>query len=331
MSLNRPTVLWPGPARLTLVLLAVIPAAMAYPWPTPRDRWVLGVAVVVVIVLLGWWRGLHFTTMLRRRAAMLRGNRANGSVSEPAGRATAVLRIAPGDGGEDLLPLSVIAGYLDRYGIHADSIQITSRDDAGAKRRQTWIGVSLSAADNLAALQARSSSIPLQETAQVTARRLVDHLREAGWAAAVVPAESVPAPVRGAARETWRAVLDGDDYLAAYRITVDAALPDTLRQVWTQPADETWTTVQFAGTAAEPTVAAACVFRTGDRPHGASPLPGLTPQRGIHRAVLQAIDPACGNRLDGHTAVSPDAVRALRWPSGRRGRKPAAKGRHAVT
>ena len=61
-----------GTGRITLALLAVVPAVMAYPWRSPRDQWVLGIAVAVVIVLFGWWRGLHFTTILRRRLAMMR-------------------------------------------------------------------------------------------------------------------------------------------------------------------------------------------------------------------------------------------------------------------
>ncbi len=66
------TVPWPGSGRLTLALLAVVPAVMAYPWRSPRDQWVLGIAVAVVILLFGWWGGLHFTTILRRRLAMMR-------------------------------------------------------------------------------------------------------------------------------------------------------------------------------------------------------------------------------------------------------------------
>lgn len=55
----------------------------------------------------------------------------------------------------DVLPLPLIAGYLDRYGIRADKIRITSRDNASdASRRETWIGLTLSAPENLAALRA---------------------------------------------------------------------------------------------------------------------------------------------------------------------------------
>ena len=81
-----------------------------------------------------------------------------------------------------MLPLPLIAGYLDRYGIRADKVRITSRDNASGAR-ETWIGLTISAVDNLVALQARSARIPLHETAQVAARRLADHLREIGWEA----------------------------------------------------------------------------------------------------------------------------------------------------
>ncbi len=69
--MSRP-IPWPGSGRITLALLAVVPAVMAYPWRSPRDQWVLGIAVAVVILLFGWWGGLHFTTILRRRLAMMR-------------------------------------------------------------------------------------------------------------------------------------------------------------------------------------------------------------------------------------------------------------------
>ena len=53
-------------ARIALALLFIVPAAMAYPWPSPADRWLLGIAVVAVLVLFAWWRGLFFTTMVGR-------------------------------------------------------------------------------------------------------------------------------------------------------------------------------------------------------------------------------------------------------------------------
>ena len=73
-----------GSGRITLALLAVVPAVLACPWRSSRDYWVLGVAVAVVIVLFGWWHGLHFTTILRRRLAMM--GRRGGSVPQPSNK-----------------------------------------------------------------------------------------------------------------------------------------------------------------------------------------------------------------------------------------------------
>ena len=119
----------PGSGRITLALLAVVPAVMAYPWRTPRDYWLLGIAAAVVIVLFGWWGGLHFTTILRRRLAMIgRGNAVPASTSDTA--ATALIRLGAPEDDSDVLPLPLIASYLDRYGVRADKIRITSRDNA---------------------------------------------------------------------------------------------------------------------------------------------------------------------------------------------------------
>src|ERR671911_302055 len=57
--------------RLALALLFIVPAAMAYPWDSNIDRWTLGVAIGVVLVLFAWWRGLFVTNMVGRR---LRGS-----------------------------------------------------------------------------------------------------------------------------------------------------------------------------------------------------------------------------------------------------------------
>ena len=77
---------------------------------------------------------------------------------------------APPAADSDALPLPLLAKYLNRYGIRADAIRVTSRDavsDNGLRQRETWIGLTVSAAANLPALQARSARIPLRETAEV--------------------------------------------------------------------------------------------------------------------------------------------------------------------
>ena len=211
-------------ARITLALLFIVPAAMAHPWPSPADKWLLGIAVAAVLVLFAWWRGLFFTTMVGRRLAMLgRRNRTEG-LHHSSADTTVLLRVDPSEPGA--LPLRLIAGYLDRYGIRCDKLRITSRDTT--RNRTTWIGLTLRATDNLAALQARSPRIPLRDTAEVAARRLADHLRETGWNVAVVDT-AVP-PTESAANETWRGLHDGSGYVAAYRVAVDDRLPETIRR-----------------------------------------------------------------------------------------------------
>ncbi|MEB3050118.1 type VII secretion protein EccE [Mycolicibacter sp. MYC123] len=311
MSPNRSTIPLPGPARITLVLLAVVPAVLAYPWPTPRDQWVLAVAVVVAIALLSWWRGLHLTTIIRRRLAMSRTRSGVHTDRRPGSgaKATAVLRIKAEAGG-DTVPLSLISGYLNRYGLQADSVRVTSRGTA-----DTWIGLTYSAAPNLAALQARSSKIPLQQTADVAVRRLADHLREIGWDAALVAAEDVPSLIDEAATQTWRSVVDGaGDHVAAYLVNVDAALADTLDRVRASAVEENWTALEIAGTGEQRTIAAACALRTGSAPDGGAPLAGLVPQQGEHRTALLSLHPLSGSLLEGHTALSADALAGLRWP-----------------
>ncbi len=311
----------PGSGRITLALLAVVPAVLAYPWRSPRDYWVLGIAAGVVILLFGWWRGLHFTTILRRRLAIMgrEHNQRGGWVPESgsATATTALVRIGAGADDADWLPLPLIARYLDRYGIRADKIRITHRDNASdAWRRETWIGLTISAADNLAALQARSSRIPLHETAAVAARRLADHLREIGWDATAVGPDDVPRLLGPHARERWRGVQrGGSDYFAAYQIHVGVDLPETLDAIRSHPTRDTCTALEIVGDGTHTTVAAACAFSTDTPPRSAAPLAGLTPRRGNHLPALMALDLLSTQRLDGHTDVPADLLTLLRWPT----------------
>ncbi len=320
--MSAPQSLSPPTGRITLVLFAIVAAGIAFPWHSVRERWVLGVAVAAVIVLLARWRGLPVTTILHRRLSILRphrGNRrADDSVSDV--RTTALLRVTPPLADADALPLPLIAGYAERYGLHADAIRVTSRDstsEVGTRERETWIGVTLSAVHNLAALQARSAQIPLQETAEVAARRLADHLRESGWSASLAVADDVPTPYPRNARETWSGIsLGSTDYIAAHGVKVDTALPNTLAAIWSYPVREVWTVLEVAGAGADQTLAVGCAFRTDAAPGTTGPLPGLVSQAGIQRAALSALDPLSSQRLDGHVVV-PDVLllERLRWAS----------------
>jgi type VII secretion protein EccE len=312
----------PSTGRITLVVLAIVAAAMGFPWHSTRERWVLGIAVVVVITLLARWRGLPVTTILRRRLAMRRPKRG----VRPADRSgtdvrtTALLRVAPPVSGPDALPLPLIASYTDRYGLRADAVRVTSRDtasDAGVPQRETWIGLTFSAADNLAALQARSAQIPLHETAETAARRLADHLRESGWTATIADPDTVPELYARPVRETWGGIRHGNaNYVAAYQVKADTALPNTLAAIWSYPVRETWTALEVTGAGDEQTLAVACAFHTDAPPAARGPLPGLISHSGNHRPALTALHPLSTQRLDGHTSV-PEALllTRLRWPS----------------
>jgi type VII secretion protein EccE len=204
---------------------------------------------------------------------------------------TVLLRVDVSDPLE--LPLGVVAGYLDRYGIRCDKVRVTSRDVAG--QRTTWIGLTIGAVDNLAALQARSARIPLRDTAEVVARRLADHLRETGWNASI--ADSAEAPAPGSAKETWRGLRDKTGYLTAYGVRVDDRLADTLEEIRSLGSAEIWTALEYTGTATEPTLSATCALRTAERPAPRAPIPALTPMKGRHQPALSALNPLATGRL----------------------------------
>jgi len=288
--------------RITLALLAVTPAVLAYPWTSPRDYWLLVLAATAVIVLFGRWRGMSFTTLLGRRAALVgrRGRIDAGGVSPVT--TTALLRVGAPGGVPDALPLSLVAGYLDRYGIRADKIRVTYRDGtsgpSGTTPREAWIALTVGAIDNLTALRARSPRIPLHETAEVAARRLADHLRETGWDAVVVGPDDVPRLLATDARETWRGVRCGDsDYVAAYQVRVDDRLSETLAEIRNHPTRESWVALEITGERARPTMVAACAFRTETPPASAAPLDGLTPELGNQGRALAVLGLTSTQRL----------------------------------
>ena len=141
-------------------------------------------------------------------------------------RATAVLRFRAIQSRRlaDHLPLALIAGYLNRYGLQADAVRITSRRH---RRHLDRPDVRGRAESGRAA--GPVSGIPLQRTAEIAVRRLADHLREIGWDTALVVTTSIPSLIDAGAQETWRAVMDGPgDYVAGLSVGIDAALADTL-------------------------------------------------------------------------------------------------------
>ncbi|MEV3903360.1 type VII secretion protein EccE [Mycobacterium sp. NPDC050551] len=298
--------------RTTLAALVVAAAALAYPWQTTLDWWVLGVAAAVLIIVFAWWRGLFATTIVSRRLAVWRrnhGKRHAKRSGRDAAYATVVLRLDPSE--RRAVPLPLVAGYVERYGIRAHKVRVVSHDAGGT--RTTWVSLTLGAADNLAALRARSTSIPLQETAQIAGRRLTDHLREAGWN--VTLEERADTPVPPAAKETWRGLRDESGFVAAYRVALQDNLSDTLAAVPALSSD-TWTALEITGSAARPTITVGCAVRTVERPGAGAPVAGLTPQRGRHRPALEALAPASGERLEGDPTALPDGLLGrLWWPT----------------
>ncbi|MBE1551558.1 type VII secretion protein EccE [Mycobacterium sp. OAS707] len=264
--------------RMALAALLIVPAAMTYPWTSTADGWLPGIAVAGSLVLFGWWRGTFVTTSIGRRVAMLLRRKQTNGAHQSSDYTTVLLRVEP-----DGLPLPLIAGYLDRYGIRCDKIRITSRDLSGS--RTTWIGITIGAADNLTALRARSPRIPLRDTAEVVGRRLANHLREEGWDATIV--DSADTPARPDAKETWCGLHDGSGYVAAYRV---ASLDD----VASLPSSEIWMALEITGSPADLRVDRACAIRTPGKP---DPIAGAAPLNGRHRLALDALNPLSVDRL----------------------------------
>lgn len=287
-------------ARMALASLFVVAAVLARPWQSITERWVLGVSIAAVIVLLAWWGGTFLTTRIGRSVAMVRRNRAKDVFSTDPSRATVVLRVDPAAPAQ--LPIAV--RYLDRYGIKCDKVRITHRDAGGTRR--SWISLTVDAVDNLPALRARSPRIPLQDTTEVVGRRLADHLREQGWTVTIVDGVDTPLPVPG--KEKWRGVADAAGHVAAYRVKVDDRLDAVLAEIGRLPAEETWTALEFTGSPTQPLLTVGAAVRTQDRPGAKAPLAGLTPARGRHRPALAALNPLSTDRLDGTQAALPEVV-----------------------
>lgn len=284
--------------RIALALSAIVLAALAYPWQAVADRWILGGAALVVLLAFAWWRGLFLTTAIGRRIAIWRRGHAEPG-SPRADQVVVLLKVDDPAGVGLSLPL--VVGYVNRFGVRCSQVRVTSRDQIGT--RTTWIGMTIAAADNLAALEARSPELPLHDTAEVVGRRLADHLRETGLEAAIVI--EAPAPLPGRGKETWTGVGDEHGVASAYGIRVDDRLGERLAEVSAQPT-ETWVTVEFSGTPTHPAVSAACAFRTAEAVK-AVPLDGLVAHRGRQRPLLDALDP---------TSAGPLGIPAVPLPDG---------------
>jgi type VII secretion protein EccE len=284
----------------------MVAAVLAHPWDSIVDRWLLGVSSAVVVIVFAWWRGQFVTTLLGRRVGVWRRNHA-GPKARGADQETVVLRVEDPIGMG--LPVALIAGYVDRFGLRCESVRVTSRDRGGV--RTTWISVTLNAIDNLAALQARSPQLPLAATAAVVGRRLADNLRESGLEVSIV--EDPEGPTKG--RESWSGVRDERGVVSAYGVAVDERVADRLAEIWAQPS-ETWTALEFSGTASEPTVAALCALRSTEAARRV-PLPGLITYKGGQGPLVSALAPGAPGCLGiATTPLVPDVLDRLTWPVG---------------
>lgn len=318
LKLYRPPV--PGTLRLTLVATLVAGSALAFYRQDPAVRPVAIAAAALALLLIVWWRGTFVTDILGRAVKMLTRRltgRGPAEVPEIAragvdARTSVVLEVDTPESGEKL-PVDLLARYLDRYGISCSSIRVTDLAVDG-HRGKTWVTLTLSAADNLTALQARSPRIPLRDTAKNLARRLADHLRELGWQ--VRTADDPQRPVHSIVTEGWRGVHDDHGYLAAYRASIDHGLAETLRAVRNAPQAERWTALELTGTPDAPALTVVCALRTGEKPTVGGPFGGLAPCWGEHLRVLQTLDPLSTEVFGGATGVSARYLDELAQHSG---------------
>lgn len=287
-------------ARLALASLFIVAAVLARPWQTNAERWVLGVSVAAAVLLLAWWGGMFLTTRVARHLGVIRRNLAKKQPEAAVDSETVVLRVDPAEPAQ----LPVVISYLDRYGIRCDKVRVTHRDAGGTRR--SWISLTVAATDNLDALRARSSRIPLRDTTEIVGRRLRDHLQEQGWTVTLVDGVDSPLPDPG--KETWRGVKDDSGYVAAYRVNVTDKLEAVLAGIGALPAQETWTALEFTGPPAQPQLTVGAALRTADRPARRAPLAGLKPAGGRHRPALAALNPLSSQRLDGIPAAVPDGL-----------------------
>ena len=281
----------PGAGRLTVVLLAIVSAVLAYPWRSADDQWVLGIAAAAALVSLLRWRGRYLTTIVGQslrvllRRKMIQVAPADLHRAGADAVATVLVRV---DSRDRELPLGLLGDYLDRYGVRCESVRVTTRSSRADVT--TWIGLAFSGARNLSALQGRSAQMPLRQTAENAARRLINQLREIGLTAAITDPTQLPDLVAEGARERWQSVTDARGHLTTYA----AETPEALAAVRTA-ATEVWTVVELAGTASLERIRAGAAIRTENRP--SAPPPGLVPIPGRQARALAALHPLSAARL----------------------------------
>lgn len=361
---------------VSLLLLgwaALVPAGHTPLW------WHYLIGVVVIVAFLGYWHGQHMSTTVRRwiplsrfnrrqrvRSAQPRRRRSPEDVTpavpprSTALEARIVIHLRPHPHGlttpaetADQMPWEFVTGWLDRYGVRADELTITSitrtppasglRTDAASllsartpQHRDTWLTYTLRADQNVGALTARQTTMgdpdrgasseedaagtPPQRAAlaDTTARRLVAELSERGWLATLVDdAEPLPQFVPAAAtvrRETWTATEYNDGYRAVYAVE-SGALESVLRDLPALATKALWVSVTVASRGNQPTTVAACVGTLAGMQPTRNPLPGLVGFHGLHREVVPALAVTGLDHALPAAQVNPSDLASLRWPT----------------
>lgn len=360
----RPGLAFPSGIRIgALVVALLLGWAVLVPTGSQWQWWQPTLGVLVAVLVLGSWNGLLLTTAAtrwvpmrvrnrqrrngsgrgRRRASAGGGRRkrgedmasAEGSTSLSAvGEVTVTLRVQPqphqvatADAAGGQLPWQQLLVWLDRYGVRADAMTVTSvaTTPAPSALRQAqsrsvtdqwecWITFVFSTVSNMEALKARSTVI--DELAKVTTRRMVGELRERGWVVAVVEdSAEFPRFVDRSARvrrECWTGTEYGDGFRAVYAVepsalsSVVAALPGLATKcVWTS------VTVRSQGRQG-PTVEAFVAMLTAARPDRV-PLKGLTGFDGLHRVRAEAVSIADAGVQLPRTELDVAGLQELRW------------------
>lgn len=345
---------WPSWARastVTCILLLLGAAVTAH--GRPLLPWHIAVAAVVAIVALGSWRGQMLSTSLRYWLSMARRNRRGHPVrarhgSAPADDSAAAAaedqvrivvqvrpqphRVVTADDAGAQLPWATVLSWLDRYGVCAESLDVTAvtrtppasglrRDVAPLvtartpQHRDCWISYTLRAADNIGAL--RSRRIDITELGTITARRLGAEMREQGWLATICDdPDALPrfvSPDTGIRRECWTATEYADGFRAVYDVHAED-LDEVLQALPSLPARVAWTCVSFrAGPGQAATLGARIGVLTSSRPVH-TPLPGLLGLHGRHHDFAPQIGATgFGGDRSGAAPVDLGAF-GLTWP-----------------
>ena len=277
--------------RIALALLFIVPAAMAYPWDSDIDWWIFGIAIGVTLVVFAWWRGLFVTNMIGRRWAIWRRNHSKPK-STASNDVTLVLQVDDPAGVG--LPLPLVAGYVERFGVRCTKVRVTNRDERGV--RTTWISMTLSATDNLAALRARSAELPLgaRQPRSSVAAWPITFARQGCWpSSSTMARRHLPA---AAARRGGASARTTGSYRRTESRSTTASPSGSPRCGPSPYGDLDGARIQRYLSTSHGVRA----VRLPDRRGGARRACGRSHclQPGIQRPLLTALDPASADRLD---------------------------------